>query len=87
MGEPFRSEPGALRKAAVDAVEDVLGVYPELNTGGGTSDGRFIAPLGSEVLELGLLNGSIHQVDERTPIEDLDLLQQTYLDIIRRLIP
>jgi succinyl-diaminopimelate desuccinylase len=86
MGEPFRSEPGALRGAVIDAVEDVLGVYPDLNTGGGTSDGRFIAPLGSEVLELGLLNGSIHQVDERTPIEDLDLLQQTYLDIIRRLI-
>ena len=86
MGEPFRSEPGTLREAAVEAVENVLGVDPDLNTGGGTSDGRFIAPLGSEVLELGLLNGSIHQVDERTPIEDLDLLQQTYLDIIRRLI-
>jgi succinyl-diaminopimelate desuccinylase len=86
MGEPFRSEPGALRTAVVAALENVLGVYPDLNTGGGTSDGRFIAPLGSEVLELGLLNGSIHQVDERTPIEDLDLLQQTYLDIIRRLI-
>jgi succinyl-diaminopimelate desuccinylase len=86
MGEPFRSEAGALRRAAVDAVEEVLGVYPDLNTGGGTSDGRFIAPLGSEVLELGLLNSSIHQVDERAPIEDLGLLQQTYLDIIRRLI-
>ncbi|MEJ2383237.1 MAG: succinyl-diaminopimelate desuccinylase [Xanthomonadales bacterium] len=86
MGEPFRSEPGALRQAAVDAIEDVLGVYPDLNTGGGTSDGRFIAPLGSEVLELGLLNSTIHQVDERTPIEDLDLLEQTYLDILNRLI-
>ncbi|MEE4219255.1 MAG: succinyl-diaminopimelate desuccinylase [Xanthomonadales bacterium] len=85
MGEPFRSEPGKLREAVVGAVEDVLGVYPELNTGGGTSDGRYIAPLGTEVLELGLLNTSIHQVDERTSTADLDLLQETYLDILRRL--
>lgn len=85
MGEPFRSEPGSLREAVVNAVEEVLGVYPELNTGGGTSDGRYIAPLGTEVLELGLLNTSIHQVDERTPTADLDLLQETYLDILRRL--
>jgi succinyl-diaminopimelate desuccinylase len=86
MGEPFRSEPGKLREAVVGAVEDVLGVYPELNTGGGTSDGRYIAPMGTEVLELGLLNTSIHQVDERTPVPDLDRLQQTYLDIIRRIL-
>jgi succinyl-diaminopimelate desuccinylase len=85
MGEPFRSEPGRLREATVAAVEEVLGVYPELNTGGGTSDGRHIAPLGSEVLELGLLNTSIHQVDERTPVHDLDRLQETYLDILRRI--
>jgi succinyl-diaminopimelate desuccinylase len=87
MGEPFRSEPGKLREAVVAAVEDVLGVYPELNTGGGTSDGRYIAPLGSEVLELGLLNTSIHQVDERTPIPDLDRLKDTYLDILHRIYP
>jgi succinyl-diaminopimelate desuccinylase len=85
-GEPFRSEQGRLRDAVVAAVEEVLGVYPELDTGGGTSDGRFIAPLGSEVLELGLLNTSIHQVDERTPVHDLDRLKDTYLDVIRRLI-
>lgn len=86
MGEPFRSDPGKLREAVVGAVEDVLGVYPDLNTGGGTSDGRHIAPLGTEVLELGLLNTSIHQVDERTPVPDLDRLQETYLDVLRRLI-
>jgi succinyl-diaminopimelate desuccinylase len=56
-----------------------------LNTGGGTSDGRFIAPLGTEVLELGLLNTSIHHVDERTPVADLDHLKDTYLDILTRL--
>lgn len=85
MGEPFRSEPGRLREATLAAVEEVLGVYPELNTGGGTSDGRFIAPLGTEVLELGLLNTSIHHVDERTPVEDLDHLKDTYLAILQNL--
>jgi succinyl-diaminopimelate desuccinylase len=86
MGEPFRSKPGKLRVAVQDAIEDVLGVYPDLNTGGGTSDGRYMAPLGCEVLELGLLNSTIHQVDERTPTEDLDRLMATYYDIIRRTI-
>jgi succinyl-diaminopimelate desuccinylase len=86
MGEPFRSQPGRLREAVTAAVEDVLQILPELNTGGGTSDGRYMAPLGSEVLELGLLNSTIHQVDERTPVEDLDLLFTTYYDVIRRVI-
>jgi succinyl-diaminopimelate desuccinylase len=85
MGEPFRSPPGRLREAVAAAVEDVLGVIPVLNTGGGTSDGRYIAPLGSEVLELGLINSTIHQVDERTPIEDLDRLFATYYNILRRI--
>jgi succinyl-diaminopimelate desuccinylase len=86
MGEPFRSPAGRLREAVVGAVRDRLGVAPELNTGGGTSDGRYIAPLGTEVLELGLLNGTIHQVDERTPVADLNRLYATYLDIIRRIL-
>jgi succinyl-diaminopimelate desuccinylase len=86
MGEPFRSEPGKLREAVVGAVGEVLGVTPELNTGGGTSDGRYMAPLGSEVIELGLINSTIHQVDERTPVADLDRLYATYYDIIRRIL-
>jgi succinyl-diaminopimelate desuccinylase len=86
MGEPFRSQPGRLREAVTAAAESVLQMRPELNTGGGTSDGRYMAPLGSEVLELGLLNNTIHQVDERTPVEDLDLLFATYYDVIRRII-
>lgn len=85
LGDPFRSPAGELREATVAAVQDLLGVTPELNTGGGTSDGRYIAPLGTEVLELGLLNGSIHQIDERTPVADLDRLYATYYDILRRL--
>jgi len=86
MGEPFRSEAGKLREAVVGAVGEVLGVTPELNTGGGTSDGRYMAPLGSEVIELGLINSTIHQVDERTPVADLDRLYATYYDIIRRIL-
>jgi len=69
----------------VNAVRDVLDIEPDLNTGGGTSDGRFMALLGCEVLELGLMNTSIHQIDERTPVADLDRLTDTYLEILRRL--
>jgi len=85
IGWPFRSEPGPLREATVGAVRDILGIEPDCNTGGGTSDGRFMAPLGCEVLELGLMNTSIHQIDERTPVADLDRLTGTYLEILRRL--
>jgi len=84
MGEPFRSPAGKLRQAVLGAVKDILGQSPDLNTGGGTSDGRYMAPLGSEVLELGLINSTIHQVDERTPVADLDRLFATYYEIIRR---
>ncbi|NNJ66082.1 MAG: succinyl-diaminopimelate desuccinylase [Xanthomonadales bacterium] len=86
MGEPFRSPPGRLRESVTGAVREVLGVEPELNTGGGTSDGRYMAPLGCEVLELGLLNTTIHQIDERTPVADLDRLYAAYYDIIRRTV-
>jgi len=85
-GEPFRSQPGKLREAVSEAVTSILKTEPELNTGGGTSDGRFFAPLGTEVLELGLVNTTIHQIDERTPVADLDRLQATYYDIIRRIL-
>jgi succinyl-diaminopimelate desuccinylase len=86
MGEPFRSTAGKLRTAVNESVKEILGQSPDLNTGGGTSDGRYIAPLGTEVLELGLINQTIHQIDERTPVADLDRLSATYYDIIRRII-
>jgi len=85
MGEPFYSHPGKLRQATLDACREVLGIEPDLNTGGGTSDGRYIAPLGTEVLELGLLNNSIHKIDECTPLADLDRLFAAYYDILRRI--
>lgn len=81
-GEPFRSDAGQLRLAVVDAIRRELGIEPMLNTGGGTSDGRFIAPLGTEVIELGLLNESIHKVDENTSISDLDALCSVYRRIL-----
>jgi len=85
-GEPFRSEPGKLRAAVVSAIREIAGVEPELNTGGGTSDGRFIAPLGSEVIELGLCNQSIHKIDENTSTADLEALARIYHRIIRQVL-
>jgi succinyl-diaminopimelate desuccinylase len=85
-GDPFLSKPGALRETVIDTIREELGLEPELNTGGGTSDGRFIAPLGSETLELGLINASIHKVDENTPVVDLELLSYVYLQIMRKLL-
>ena len=85
-GDPFRSEAGRLRSALIEAIQNELGIQPELNTGGGTSDGRFIAPLGTEVLEFGLLNESIHKVDEHTSTEDLDALSRVYKRIIGYLL-
>lgn len=85
-GEPFRSEAGKLRAAAVAAINEELGIEPELNTGGGTSDGRFIAPLGSEVIELGLCNQSIHKIDEHTSTDDLEALARIYNRILRQVL-
>ena len=85
-GDPFHTGEGALR-AAVRASIAAAGLPPaEENTGGGTSDGRFIAPLGAEVVELGPVNASIHQVDEQVDVADLALLARLYQDIIGRLL-
>lgn len=85
-GEPFRSKPGPLRRAVVESLQEMLNVTPEQNTGGGTSDGRFMAPLGTEVIELGLLNKTIHQVDECAAVTDLEHLGAVYYDVLRRLL-
>jgi succinyl-diaminopimelate desuccinylase len=82
--QPFRSERGPLRDAVLNALGQELGAEPELNTGGGTSDGRFIAPLGSEVLELGLVNASIHQVNEHALVADLEQLGAVYLAVLEQ---
>jgi len=77
-GEPYYTGDGALTRAAIRAAQTVTGLTPELFTGGGTSDGRFLAPLGAQVVEIGPVNATIHQVDERVRIADLELLSQVY---------
>lgn len=83
--EPFESQPGPLRQAVEEEVADCLGARPHANTAGGTSDGRFIAPLGAEVVELGPVNATIHQIDERVAAADLETLTCLYEGIIKRL--
>lgn len=86
-GEPFLTEPGTLVDAVVDAVRSVSGAEPELSTGGGTSDGRFISPAGADVVELGPVNASIHKVNEHVRIEDVVALTTMYGGILERLLP
>ncbi|GGX97607.1 succinyl-diaminopimelate desuccinylase [Litchfieldella qijiaojingensis] len=84
-GEPFLTAKGELVEAALAGVEEVLGRRPELSTAGGTSDGRFIATLGAQVVELGPLNATIHKVNERVYAADLDTLSDIYEAILGRL--
>lgn len=86
VGRPFLTAKGRLTEAVRTAVVDELGIEPEMSTGGGTSDGRFIAPSGAQVVEVGLLNATIHQVDERTPVEDLDRLKNVYRRAIEAIL-
>jgi len=81
-GDPFATPAGPLRAAALAAIREQCGIEPELSTGGGTSDGRFIAPLGAEVVELGVCNASIHKVDEHVALEELERLPALYLAIL-----
>ncbi|KFN48315.1 hypothetical protein N790_06545 [Arenimonas malthae CC-JY-1] len=85
-GEPFLTGEGRLRAAARAVLREQLGVVPEENTGGGTSDARFIAPLGAEVVELGPINASIHKVNERVAIDELARLPALYRAIAERLL-
>ncbi len=86
-GEPFLSPAhGKLRETVIATCRELCAVEPEQSTGGGTSDGRFIAPLGAEVVELGPVNASIHKVDEHVALEDLERLPSLYQSICRRLL-
>jgi succinyl-diaminopimelate desuccinylase len=85
-GEPFLTDPGVLIDAVVDAVKQLTGSVPELSTGGGTSDGRFIAPAGAQVVELGPINASIHKVNEHVKVEDVPRLAEMYRQIMRNLL-
>jgi len=86
-GEPFLTPPGGrLRDVVVSVCRELAGVAPEESTGGGTSDGRFIAPLGAEVVELGPVNATIHKVDECVAVADLERLPELYRLICIRLL-
>jgi len=85
-GKPFLTKPGALIDAVSQAVTEETGIAPELSTGGGTSDGRFISPAGTDVVELGPVNASIHKVDEHVKVADVITLTSMYRRIMELML-
>ena len=85
-GQPFLTAKGDLVEAALKSISKITGLASELSTAGGTSDGRFIAPMGTQVVELGPINESIHRVDENVSIADLDVLTAIYQNILQELL-
>jgi succinyl-diaminopimelate desuccinylase len=85
-GLPFLTEPGALLDAVAASIKTVTGRTTQPSTSGGTSDGRFIATLGTQVVELGPVNATIHQVDERVLASDLDVLTEIYYQTLVNLL-
>ncbi len=85
-GEPFLTQPGPLIDAVRRAVEEHTGHAPELSTGGGTSDGRFISPAGADVVELGPVSASIHKIDEHVKMGDVRALASMYRRILELLV-
>ena len=83
--QPFYSTPGALAQACQHAIEQHCNITTELNTKGGTSDGRFIATTGCEVVELGPLNHCIHQINEHIDTHDLNTLTDIYTNILNQI--
>jgi succinyl-diaminopimelate desuccinylase len=84
-GQPFLTAEGELVDAAVIAVKQVTGLDTLLSTAGGTSDGRFIAPMGTQVVELGPVNATIHQINECVAVDDLDRLTAIYESLLENL--
>jgi len=85
-GEPFLTSPGQLTEVVCDIVREVTGLDPELSTGGGTSDGRFISPSGTDVVELGPVNASIHKVNEHIKLADVPRLTTMYQRIMELML-
>ncbi len=85
-GYPFLTPAGELVEAAQSAIVETLGYETQLSTAGGTSDGRFIAPTGAQVLELGPLNATIHKTNECVSVSDLAALSRVYQSILNRLV-
>jgi succinyl-diaminopimelate desuccinylase len=85
-GNPFLTEHGELIDAAHAAIKTITGYETKDDTGGGTSDGRFIAPTGAQVIELGPLNESIHKINENIAVDDLEVLSSIYEQILINLM-
>ncbi|MFT4196856.1 MAG: succinyl-diaminopimelate desuccinylase [Pseudoxanthomonas sp.] len=85
-GEPFHTPQGRLRSVAREVLAEFAGAPPQESTGGGTSDARFIAPLGAQCIEVGPVNASIHQVDEHVRVADLEALPGLYQRLLERLL-
>ncbi|WP_349984832.1 succinyl-diaminopimelate desuccinylase [Stenotrophomonas sp. WHRI 8082] len=85
-GEPFYTPEGTLRRVAREVLGEFAGAAPAESTGGGTSDARFIAPLGAQCIEVGPVNASIHQVDENVALADLEALPALYQRLVERLL-
>jgi succinyl-diaminopimelate desuccinylase len=85
-GMPFITPAGKLVDAARDAIQAVTGITTQLSTSGGTSDGRFIAPTGAQVVELGPVNATIHKINECVKVADIDTLSSIYEEILHRLL-
>ena len=85
-GQPFLTPAGKLVEATVASVQEVTGKKPELSTAGGTSDGRFIAPTGAQVVEVGPINSTIHKLNEQVLACDLPRLAAIYKGILTRLL-
>lgn len=85
-GNPFLTSQGELIAATHAAIESICGITPNDDTGGGTSDGRFVAPTGAQVVELGPINASIHKVNEHIDLDDLEMLSKVYEQILINLM-
>ncbi|MBL1141160.1 MAG: succinyl-diaminopimelate desuccinylase [Proteobacteria bacterium] len=85
-GNPFLTSSGNLVAATCEAIKTICGIETECSTGGGTSDGRFIAPTGAEVIELGVSNDTIHKINECVNVDDLEKLSKIYKNILDRLL-
>jgi succinyl-diaminopimelate desuccinylase len=85
-GQPFLTDEGELIAVCKSAIRTITGLETRLSTAGGTSDGRFIAPTGAQVVELGPISASIHKIDEHVRAEDLEILSRIYSAILARLL-
>ncbi len=85
-GYPFLTTPGQLSEAATRAIREETSVAAKLSTGGGTSDGRFIAPMGAQVIEVGVVNATIHKVNECVRVADVDRLHRIYVRTLELLL-